>query len=112
MKKINHNYNIQTGRLFDENGKNFDITVILNFPTDSDYDNCTADDFPETNLINFYFGDTNDADTEYYVKQYIEKQNSFKNLLSKLYDLKAKLPDDSEIDKQIEFVKSQLHKLH
>jgi hypothetical protein len=104
-----NNYNIQTGYLFDTDGKKFDISVILNFPTDESYE---SDEFPETHLIDFYFGTPNDSDTEYYVNQFIEKQNKFKKLLSKLYELKSQNPDDTEIDEQIEFVKSQIHKLY
>jgi hypothetical protein len=104
-----NNYNIQTGYLFDTDGKKFDVSVILNFPTDESYE---SDEFPETHLIDFYFGTPNDSDTEYYVNQFIEKQNKLKKLLSKLYELKSQNPDDTEIDEQIEFVKSQIHKLH
>ena len=108
-QQLINNYNIQTGYLFDTDGKKFDISVIVNFPTESDYDN---DEFPSVNLIDFYFGTPNDDDTEYYLKQFIEKQNKLNKLLTKLYELKSKLPDDTEINEQIEFVKSQLVQLH
>jgi hypothetical protein len=112
-QQLINNYNIQTGYLFDTDVKKFDISVILNFPNETDYENCTDfDDFPETHLIDFYFGTPNDSDTEHYLKRFIEKQNKLKNLLSKLYDLKSKLPDDTEINEQIEFVKSQIKQLH
>jgi hypothetical protein len=104
-----NNYNIQTGYLFDTDGKKFDVSVILNFPTDESYE---SDEFPETHLIDFYFGTPNDTDTEHYVNQFIEKQNKLKKLLSKLYDLKSKNLDDTEINEQIEFVKSQIVELH
>lgn len=107
------NYNIQTGRLYDKNGKNFDITVILNFPTQSDYDSSTSiDDFPSVNLIDFYFGDTNDRDTEQFVNQFIEKQNKLKQLLSKLIGLLTLCPNDTELIEQIEFIKSLIVQLH
>lgn len=106
-------YNIQTGRLYDKAGKNFDITVILNFPTQADYDNCAGiDDFPSVNLIDFYFGDTNDRDTAQYVNQFIEKQNKLEKLYTKLLALKSICPDDSEITEQIDFVKSLIVPLH
>jgi hypothetical protein len=105
-----NNYNIQTGYLFDTDGKKFDVSVILNFPNYDDYD--IDDDLPSTTLIDFYFGEPNDDDTNYYVNQFIEKQNKLKKLLSKLYDLKSKNPDDTEINEQIEFVKSQIVELH
>lgn len=106
---MNNNYNIQTGYLFDTNGKKFDISVILNFPTDESYE---SEDFPETHLIDFYFGTPNDSDTLYYVTEFIKKQYKLQSLLNKLYDLKSKLSDDPEIDEQIEFVKSLIIKLH
>jgi hypothetical protein len=108
LKNVNE-LNIQTGYLFDNDGRKFDISVILNFPTETDYDN---DDFPETNLIDFYFGTPDDCYTTEYVEQFIEKQNKIQSLLNKLYDLKSKLPDDTEINEQIEFVKSLIVKLH
>ena len=105
--------NIQTGYLFTTDGKKFDISVIVNFPTDDDYDNCTdLDTFPETNLIDFYFGEPNDRDTEYYTKQFIEKQNKLNKLLIKLYDLQSKNPDDTELDDYIKFIQSQIKHIH
>ena len=98
--------NIQTGRLFDNDGKNFDITVILNWPTNDDYENST--DIIGPNLVDFYFGDENKNDTDYYTRQFVEKQTNFRKLLDKLYSLKAICPDDTEIDEQIEFVKNQI----
>jgi hypothetical protein len=110
---LNNNFNIQTGYLFDTDGKKFDVSVILNFPTETDYENCTGlDEFPSVNLIDFYFGTPNDSDTDYFVNKFIEKQNKLQKLLTKLYDLKSKNPDDTEINEQIEFVKSQIIKLH
>jgi hypothetical protein len=112
LKNVNE-LNIQTGYLYSTDGKKFDVSVILNFPTEADYENCTGlDDFPGVNLIDFYFGEPNDRDTETFVKQFIEKQNRFQSLLNKLYNLKIVCPDDTEIDEQIEFVKSQIVKLH
>lgn len=107
------NYNIQTGRLLDHDGKTFDITVILNFPTKADYEAATCiDDMPNVNLIDFYFGDTNDRDTEYYVKQFVEKQNKLRSLYTKLVGLSALCPNDTELAEQIDFVKSLIVTLH
>lgn len=108
-----NNYNIQTGYLFDENGKKFDVSVILNFPTEADYENCTGlDDFPSVNLIDFYFGEPNDRDTEHYLNQFIEKQTKLLNLYTKLIALHALNPDDNELAEQIEFVRSLIIELH
>jgi hypothetical protein len=110
---VNYPSNIQTGYLFTTDGKKFDVSVILNFPTKDEYENCTGlDDFPSVNLIDFYFGTPNDSDTETYVKQFVDRQSKFETLLNKLYNMKIVCPDDSEIDEQIEFVKSQIVKLH
>jgi hypothetical protein len=107
-----NNYNIQTGYLFDENNKKFDVSVILNFPTKADYENHTGfDDLPSVNLIDFYFGEPNDRDTEYYLNQFIEKQNKLQNLYNKLIAMNTISPDD-ELDEQIEFVRSLIVNLH
>jgi hypothetical protein len=112
LKNVNE-LNIQTGYLYSTDGKKFDVSVILNFPTEAEYENCTGlADFPGVNLIDFYFGEPNDCDTETFVKQFIEKQQKFEKLLAKLYNLKAADPDDTEIDEQIAFVKEQIVKLH
>ena len=106
------NYNIQTGKLFDQNGRNFDISVILNFPTQADYDKAIGlDDFPATNLIDFYFGGPNDRDTEHYVEQFVEKQAKLRKLVSKLIDLST-AENESELAEHIEFVKSLIVQLH
>lgn len=110
---IIENYNIQTGYLYDENNKKFDISVILNFPTDSDYEKSTGiDDFPSVNLIDFYFGTPNESDTESYVNLFIEKQKKLRKLVSKLIDLTPYLPDPSELDEHFEFLKSLIVQLH
>jgi hypothetical protein len=107
-----NNYNIQTGYLIDNDDKAFDVSVILNFPTEADYDNCTSlSDFPSVNLIDFYFGDTNDRDTEHYVNQFVEKQAKLRKLISTLIDLSTD-ENESEIAEQLEFVKSLIVDLH
>lgn len=108
-----NNYNIQTGYLFTTDNKKFDVSVILNFPTEADYEKATSlDDFPSVNLIDFYFGEPNESDTATYLNSFIDRQNKFKSLLQKLYSLKALCPDDTEINEQIEFIKSQIVELH
>ena len=102
--------NIQTGYLFTTDGKKFDISVILNFPTKDEYEN--DPEFPSVNLVDFYFGEPNEQYTDEYVKQFVEKQLKFEKLLNKLYNLKIVCPDDIEIDEQIEFVKNQIVKIH
>lgn len=109
---MENTYNIQTGRLFDENGKQFDITVILNFPTQADWNASTClDDVPMVNLIDFYFGDTNDGDTEHYVEQFIEKQKKLKKLVRLLLDMSTD-DNEAEIAEHLEFLKSLIVQMH
>jgi hypothetical protein len=109
---VNYPTNIQTGYLYTTDGKKFDISVILNFPTNESYDdpNSTDDDL-SVNLIDFYFGTPDDRITERYTKQFVEKQIKLQNLLETLENLKMVLPDLT-IDDQIEFVKSLIVKFH
>ena len=110
---LNNPTNIQTGYLFDTNGKKFDISVILNFPTHDEYNNPNSDDADlAVNLIDFYFGEPDDRYTNKYVDLFVQKQTKLHALLNKLYNLKIVCPDDTEIDEQIEFVKSLLVKFH
>jgi hypothetical protein len=102
--------NFDTGYLFDSNGKKYDISVILNWPTESDWNN--TDDVIGPNLIDFYFGEPDNKTSERYYDQFVERQNKLKSLLNKLYNLKIVCPDDTEIDEQIEFVKSLIIKIY
>lgn len=110
MLTINKPTNIQTGYLYTTDGKKFDVSVILNFPNEADYEN--LDDFPSTNLVDFYFGEPNDRDTDRYVNKFVDRQTKLRLLLNKLYNLKIVCPDDTEIDEQIEFVKSLIITIH
>ena len=110
---LNKPTNIQTGRLFDEDSKSYDITVILNFPTQAELDNPDSTDEEVTvNMVDFYFGDTNDNDTNWYVDQFVQKQAGFQKLHSKLLELLAANPDDPDLREQIDFVKSLIVKIH
>ena len=112
MKNVNE-LNIQTGYLYTTDNKKFDVSVILNFPTKADYENSKAtDDELSVKLIDFYFGTPNDRDTEYYVNQFIEKQNKFRKLAEKLLALIATNPDDAELREQYKFVQSQIVELY
>lgn len=102
--------NFDTGYLYSTDGKKYDISVVFNFPTEKDWNE--TDDLLGPNLIDFYYGEPNDRDSEYYFDKFVVKQNQFKSLLNKLYNLKIVCPDDSELDEQIEFVKSQIVKLY
>ena len=101
--------NFDTGYLYDMDGKKYDISVVFNFPTESDWNE--TDDILGPNLIDFYFGEPNDRDSEFYFNKFVEKQNKLKSLLDKLVSLKT-VSDDIELDEQIEFVKSLIVKLY
>jgi hypothetical protein len=110
MPTINKPTNIQTGYLYTTDGKKFDVSVILNFPNEADYEN--LDDFPSTNLVDFYFGEPNDRDTDRYVNQFVDRQSKFNDLYQKLLELLAANPDDPDLRNHIDFVKSQIVKIH
>ena len=96
----------QLGKLVGAEGSDYDITIITNWPDNFD------DEDVSVRLIDFYFGDQDDHSTKYYVEQYIERQTKFKHLLQKLIELKATNPDGTELDEQIEFVRTQIVRLY
>jgi hypothetical protein len=102
--------NFDAGYLYDMDGTKYDISVVFNFPTNDDWE--STDELLCPNLIDFYYGEPNERDSEYYFNKFVEKQNKFRKLLQKLYELKALIPDDTEIDEQIEFVNSQIVNLY
>ena len=102
--------NFDAGYLYSTDGKKYDISVVFNFPTEADWN--ATDELLGPNLIDFYYGEPNECDSEYYFNKFVEKQNKFRKLLQKLYELKALIPDDTELDEQIEFVNSQIVNLY
>lgn len=102
--------NVETGRLYDSDGKQFDITVIFNWPKEEDYaKETTFEDCPCPKLIDYYFGDTKEEDTDFCVGLYIERQDKFKKLLDKLNNLKTLCPEDTDLDDYINFIKDQIN---
>lgn len=95
----------QLGKLIDTAGADYDLTVIMNWPDTFDEDDCVK-------IVDFYFGEPYDEFNKQYVEQFIERQNNFKMLEQKLIDLKAAVPDDTDIDEYIDFVRSQVVKLY
>ena len=83
------NTNYQLGRLVTSDGKKYDIAVILNWPTNDDYEKAT--DIIGPNLVDFYFCDYDDQVTAQYVESYINKQKQFNKLVQKLTELKKPL---------------------
>ena len=105
--------NVVTGSLYDEDGKMFDMTVVLNWPKEEDYEKETKfEDCPCPKLADYYFGSPNEEDTKFVFDQYLERQSKFKKLLDKLYNLKAICPEDTEIEEQIEFIKNQINPIY
>jgi hypothetical protein len=102
--------NFDAGYLYGMDGKKYDISVVFNFPTNDDWE--STDELLCPNLIDFYYGEPNERDSEYYFNKFVEKQNRFQSLLNKLYSLKSICPDDTEIDEQINFVKSLIVKIY
>ena len=109
---MQHNHNetnttYQIGKLVDHDGKSFDITVITNWTKTFD-----PDDDNWTNLIDFYFGDYNESDTNYYINRFIERQKHLIKSIEYLEKLKSLDPTDTEIDTTINCLKSLVVKLH
>ena len=104
------------GYLYSMDGKKYDISVVFSWPTEADYEKFDKsgnwEDFPGPKLVDFYFGEPNDRDTETYVNQFVEKQNKFRKLAEKLLTLVATNPDDAELREQYEFVQSQIVELY
>lgn len=109
---VNYPTNIQTGYLFDADGKKFDVSVILNFPNEADYANATCPaEWPEVNLIDFYFGEPDDDITNDYVAKFVERQLKLESLRDLLVALKNDLEYDG-YDEHIQLVESLLVTLH
>jgi predicted PolB exonuclease-like 3'-5' exonuclease len=112
VNAMQHNHNetnttYQIGKLVDNDGKSFDITVITNWTKTFD-----PDDDNWTNLIDFYFGDYNESTTDYYINRFIERQKHLIKSIEYLEKLKSIDPTDTEIDTTINCLKSLVVKLH
>ena len=100
--------NYKVGRLFSEDGKSFDIAVVMNWPKEEDYEKAADTELPGPSIAGFYFGDTDKDYTFDCVNQFIDIQDKFKELYIKLIELKCMNPADTDIDKHIAFVKEQI----
>ena len=69
--------NYKVGRLFSEDGKNFDIAVVMNWPTEEDYEKAEASELPGPSIAGFYFGDTDKDYTFDCINQFIDIQDKF-----------------------------------
>lgn len=64
----------EIGRLIDSDGKTFDINVIMKWDYEHDFEQSPV-------IIDYYFGEYNKNDTDYYIDMFIEKQAALKNSL-------------------------------
>ena len=95
----------EIGRLMDSDGRTFDINVITKWDEENDFEQSPI-------IIDYYFGDYEKKDTDFYIDEFIKKQETLKNVLkylnSKLevdgYFLEYDEPD--ELEKLIQTIKS------
>lgn len=61
----------EVGQVIDQNdGRSYDINVILQFPDDDD------DEDLEVKLVGFYFGDYDEETTDDYIDMYFDEHQS------------------------------------
>jgi hypothetical protein len=64
----------EIGRLFDTDGRTYDINVITRWDVENDFEQSPV-------IIDYYFGDYDKKDTDWYIDQYLEQHETLKNLL-------------------------------
>ena len=74
-KESNTTYEI--GRLFDTDGRTFDINVITKWDEENDFEQSPV-------LVDYYFGDAEDDATNYYIDEFLKKQRYLKNAVNVL----------------------------
>ena len=103
------------GKLHTVDGKNFDITVILNTNPNDFLDDDTDDDSP-LRIIDFYYGDPDNRYTKKSVEQFIEKQNKLKQTYEFLKNVKQLYTDcdldSSVVDEHLEIIKTLIVPLY
>lgn len=90
----------EVGRLVDPNGGTYDINVIMKWDEENFEQNPI--------IINYYFGDYSKEDTDYYIEQFLNQQETLKNVLRYLtgklevdgYYYKTEEPEEFEKLKQ------------
>lgn len=68
-KKTGTEYDVS--RLIDFDGRTHDMCVITKWDVENDFENGPI-------IIDYYFGDYNEEDTDYYIDQYLKKQEGLK----------------------------------
>lgn len=65
------------GRLFDSDGKTYDINVILKWDEENDYEQSPV-------MIDYYFGDYDKEATDSYIERFLKNQEHLKNAVKYL----------------------------
>ena len=91
MKHLNERTGkaFEIGRLVDPDGSAYDINVIVKFDEENNFEQSPV-------VIDYYFGDYDQKDTDYYIDKYLEKQDTLKSALKFLED--KLLVDESFMD--------------
>ena len=71
------NTSYQIGQLYDTDGKSFDINVITKWDETNDFEQSPV-------LVDYYFGDLDNAATDYCIDEFNKKQRYLKNAINTL----------------------------
>lgn len=67
----------EIGRLVDPDGGTYDINVITKWDVEHDYEQSPI-------IVDYYFGDYDKNDTNFYIDQFIKKQGTLKQVIKYL----------------------------
>jgi hypothetical protein len=67
----------EIGRLIDTDGSTYDINVITKWDVENDYEQSPV-------IVDYYFGDYDKKDTDFYIDEFIKKQKTLKQVLKYL----------------------------
>ena len=67
----------EIGRLMDTDGKSFDINVITKWDEENDFEQSPI-------IIDYYFGDYDKNDTDFYIDEFVKKQGTLKQVVKYL----------------------------
>lgn len=87
-------------RLIDFDSRTHDINIITKWDYENDFEQSPV-------IIDYYFGDYEKEDTDYYINSFLETQENIKAAINYLEKL-ALTTDTAELKKVIELLK-QLH---
>jgi hypothetical protein len=69
--------NFEIGRLIDPDGGTYDINVIMKWDEENDFEQSPI-------IVDYYFGDYDKNDTDFYIDEFIKKQKVIKQALKYL----------------------------